>query len=68
MTCAHAQVWWTRARWQCQWAQMAAAALAVGSCGLGGTIGSGHEREHLAAGLRVQWRAGHRSGVARALL
>ena len=51
--CARAQVWWTRARRQRQWAQTAATALAVDCCGLGGTAGLGHERAQAAAGLKA---------------
>ena len=54
VNCARAQEWWTRARRQWQWAQTAAAALAVDYCGLGGTAGSRHERAQAAAGLRAQ--------------
>ena len=60
--CARAQVWWTRARRQRQWAQTVAAALAVDSDGGGGTAGSGHEWAQAAAGLRAQtqcWRRMH---------
>ena len=67
MGCVRAQVWWTRARRQRQWAHTAAKALTVGCCGLGSTTGSGHERAQAAARLRAQWRAGHKSGGARAL-
>ena len=67
MGCACAQVWWTRAQRQWQWAQTVVTALVVGCCELDSTTRSGHERAQAAAGLRAQWRAGHKSGGARAL-
>ena len=51
------RIGWTRARQRRQWA-VTAAALAVGCCRGGGTVGSG---------LSVWWRAGHGNGRARAL-
>ena len=36
-----ARTGWTRARWWRQWAQTAAAALAVDCCGVSGILGSG---------------------------
>ena len=43
---------WTRARQRRQWAVTAAATVAVGFCGGGGTVGSGLGAHGCATGLR----------------
>ena len=53
-----ARTGWTRARRLRQWAQTAAAALAVGCCGVGGTAGSGLETLGRAVKSRAQVRRG----------
>ena len=57
-----ARTGWTRARRLRQWAQTAAAALAVGCCGVGGTAGSGLETLGRAVKSRAQVRQGQ--GIA----
>ena len=57
--CARAQVWWTKAWRQRQWAQTAAATLAVDSESGGDTVGSGHEQAQATTWLKAQtqcWR------------
>ena len=57
------RTWWTRARQRRQWALMAMAALAVGCCGVGGTVGS----EVGSLGRAVESRAWVRRGQGTAL-
>ena len=47
-----ARTGWTRVQQRRQWAATAVAALAVGCCGGGGTVGSGFGAHERAEGLR----------------